>query len=253
MDATYDGAPLEKWHAAPPPEPHEKKSRLEIGELLSHARGPTPPTAAVAPAPPRASAADEPTENPPVVRRGFAAELLEVEGDARSLARRAALGLGLASLYGLALGAREGGIALLVHALGVPAAQLAVALLGLPALFILLALLDAPLTARRALGAAVRGIASSGLVLAGLAPLAALYVVTSASPAAAATAAALGLAFGGLLGLRHLLSTLREALEGADRATHTMATLAQVAFGLFALLLGWRVWSALLPLVGGAS
>ena len=129
---------------------------------------------------------------------------------------------------------------------------LGTAALGLPALYIVLALFNAPLSIERASGAAVRGIASAGLSLAGLAPLAALYVVTSSSDAAAATAGACGLVAGGLLGLRHLTATLREALEAADSATRFVAGLAQLGFSLFAALLAWRVWSALLPLVGGA-
>ena len=41
--------------------------------------------------------------------------------------------------------------------------------------------------------------------------------------------------------------------QGAqDSATRVVATIAQLGFGLFAILLGWRVWTGLLPLVGGA-
>ena len=90
-------------------------------------------------------------------------------------------------------------------------------------------------------------------MLAGLAPLAALYVVTSSNTSAAALAGTCGLALGGLLGLRHLVATLREALADADSATRLMAFVTQIGFGVFALVLGWRVWSALLPILGGAS
>ncbi len=186
-------------------------------------------------------------------RRGWTAALLDVQTDWRGLARRAALGAALSSTYGVALGAREGGLAMLRHAAGVPAALFAVCALGLPALYIVLALFDAPLSPKRALGAAARGCASAGLVLAGLAPLAALYVVGSESDAGAATAGMLGLAIGGLLGLRHLVSTLRDALQKSDSATRVMAGFAQIAFALFAIVLAWRVWAAMLPLVGGAS
>ena len=213
------------------------------------ARRPMPPPAAAG----GMAARNIVDPNGPRIRPSWAAELLETEGDWRALARRGATGALLAAGYGLALGAREGGSALLVHALGVPAALVAVSLLGLPALYIVLALFDAPLSPRKAAGAAVRGIASGGLALAGLAPLAALYVVTSSTAGAAAIAGGLGLALGGLLGLRHLTATLREALDGADSATRFMAGLSQVGFGLFAVLLAWRVWSALLPLLGGVS
>ncbi len=211
----------------------------------------------VAPAPPEPAA---PSSSPPAaapegprIRPSWAAELLSIEGGARALGRRALVGVGLAALYGLALGAREGGAALLTHALGVPAAIVAVIGLGLPALYILLALFDAPLSVEKAMAAAARGVASAGLALAGLAPLAALYVVTSGSAEGAGVAGALGLGLGGALGLRHLVSTLRAALAQADSATRLLATGAQIGFALFALVLAWRVWGALLPVVGGAS
>jgi hypothetical protein len=187
------------------------------------------------------------------VRPGWTSQLLETEGSALALARRAAIGGGLAAIYGLALGSREGGLSILTHAVGVPAALFAVALLGVPALYIVLALFDAPLSPRKAVAAAVRGCASAGLVLAGLAPLAAIYVLGSESAEGAGVAAAIGLALGGLLGLRHLSATLKEALARADSATRFMAVLAQIAFALFAIMLAWRVWSALLPMIGGGA
>lgn len=186
-------------------------------------------------------------------RAGWTATLLDVHVEWRALAQRALAGAGLAALYGVALGAREGGLAMLTHALGVPAAILAVCVLGVPALYIVLGFFDAPLSPKKAVGAAVRGCASAGLVLAGLAPLCALYVVGSETAEGAAMAGTLGLALGGALGLRHLVATLREALAEADSATRLMATLAQLAFSLFAVILAWRVWAALLPLVGGES
>lgn len=235
-------ATLESWSPAPVPESEDASPPRAEDEDV---HGPTPPKPAVT--------TDEPPYEPPRVRPNWALDLLEAEGDWRALARRAATGMGLAALYGVALGAREGGSAMLVHAAGVPAALLAVAAVGLPALYILLALFDTPLSPRKAASAAVVGTASSGLVLAGLAPLAALYVVTSSNTEAAALAGTCGLLLGGILGLRNLVATLRESLAEADSATRTMALAAQLGFGLFAIVLGWRVWSALLPILGGAS
>lgn len=237
-------AAIQDWKPAPVP-PIEPTSR-------TNDHFDEPPE--VRPQPPASVAENnEPAYEEPRVRPSWARELLDTSGDWRALARRGATGIGLASLYGVALGAREGGASMLIHAVGVPAALLAVAAVGLPALYILLALFDTPLSPRRAAGAAVVGMASSGLVLAGLAPLAALYVVTSSTVEAAAMAATFGLILGGLLGLRHLVATLAEELAKADSATRAMAVVAQLGFGVFAIVLGWRVWSALLPLVGGAS
>jgi len=198
-----------------------------------------------------AHATPTPTPPPLRIRPSWAQELLEADGGTLSLVRRTGTGLGLAAIYGAALGTRAGGWALLTHAIGVPAALLAIGLVGLPSLYIVLALFDAPLSIEGAARAAVRGIASSGLVLAGLAPLTALYVVTSASGGAAGIAGTLGLVIGGFLGLRHLVMALGEALKDADSATRHFAMVAQLGFGVFAVLLGWRIWSGLLPLVGG--
>ncbi|MFK7992369.1 MAG: hypothetical protein AB8I08_40485, partial [Sandaracinaceae bacterium] len=195
-------------------------------------------------------AVDVPSERR--IRPSAAGTLLRDTHDWKGLARRAAAGAGLSMVYGVALGAREGGLDLVLHAVGVPSALLAVTLLGLPALYIVLALFNAPLSLRRAGSAAARGIASAGIVLAGLSPLAALFVVTSSSSEGAAIAGGLGLCVGGALGLRHLASTLSEALRDADSATRTVAGFAQLGFVFFAALLAWRVWGALLPLLGGA-
>lgn len=244
-----------------PPAPHAPpwvSHEDEADEPVSPGPGSSPPrspSTAFTPAPPGPPTAGEPQRQAgiaPPEPPTWAGELLSGEGDLRALARRSLLGVLLACAYGVALGAREGGASLFVHALGVPAALVAVALVGLPSLCIVLALFGAPLSLDRAALAAARGLASAGLVLAGLAPLAAFYVVTSASPIAAALAASLGLVVGGALGLRHLVLTLREALEEASPMTRAWATVCQLGFGVFAVLLGWRVWGAMLPLVGGA-
>src|SRR5262249_46604666 len=73
---------------------------------------------------------------------GWTAELLVDDPNAslRDLARRGALGLGLSAFYGLALGARQGGKQLLVHALGVPLGLLLVVLVGAPSMFVFLSM-----------------------------------------------------------------------------------------------------------------
>src|SRR6185312_8498155 len=138
-------------------------------------------------------------------------------------AGRFAVGLGLAAIYGAALGARAGGAALLGHAVGVPAALLAAFGLGTPALTIALAFFDAPVDPPAAAAAAARGVASAGIVLAGLAPAAALFVVSSERPGAAALAAGIGLAAGFTLGLgrfyREIAATLSRAPLGTRSAS----------------------------------
>jgi hypothetical protein len=173
---------------------------------------------------------------------------------ARELARFAG-GLGLASLYGLAIGAREGGRALLDNALGAPSAMLAVGALGVPSFAIVLALMNAPVDGLRLAAVTSRATATTGLVLAGLAPAAALFAVTSSTHEAAAWTALLGLLVGGALGLGRLLVGLRRALSGADSATRLLGTVASGGFGMFAIALAARLWATALPaltLTGGA-
>lgn len=186
--------------------------------------------------------------------RTFAGEALATEGDARALARRATIGLALASIAGLAMGARQGLPSMGAHAAGVPLALIAVVALGVPSLYVVLALVGASLEPRRALAAAGRGIAASGLVLAGLAPAVALFVVTSAGAGAAALSSAAALALGGAIGLGHLAREVHGALSGAAIGTRIAAAGALAVFGVFAVVLAARVWGALLPvLIGGAS
>ncbi|AUX44298.1 uncharacterized protein SOCE26_057620 [Sorangium cellulosum] len=168
---------------------------------------------------------------------------------------RFGVGLGLASLYGVALGARRGGVSLVEHAVGVPAAMVAVACLGVPALTIVLTLFNAPLDPPRALSATARAAAATGLALGGLAPAAALFVVTSETRATAAIMALLGLAAGGAIGLRVLLRDLKAALGRDGNVLGRAASgAAFLGFAAFAVALSLRVWLDALPLFnGGAS
>jgi hypothetical protein len=187
---------------------------------------------------------------------GFTAALLAPTNTfrLRAEAERFGIGVGLAALYGLALGARHGGLSLFKHAVGVPAAMIAVAGLGVPALTIVLTLFDAPIAPPRALSAAARAAATTGLVLGGLAPSAALFVITSDSWITAALLGALGLVIGGAIGLRCLIRDLTDALGEASLMTKTASAAALLGFTLFAVALAARVWWSSLPILrGGVS
>jgi hypothetical protein len=190
---------------------------------------------------------------------GWAGRLLRTEGGtrgSRAEAVRFGAGLGLAAVYGLALGARGGGAALFVNALGTPAALLAVGAVGVPAFAIVLALLNAPIDGARLTEVTARAVATTGLVLAGLAPAALLFALTSSTQGAATATATLGLLLAGVLGLTQLLVGLQRAIASADDGTRFLALLASLGFGLFAIALAARVWSTTLPalaLGGGAS
>jgi hypothetical protein len=169
----------------------------------------------------------------------------------RGEASRFATGLGLAAIYGLALGTRQGKVDLFTHALGVPAAVLAVALLGVPALYLVLALFDAPVAPTRVLSVTARSVARAGLVMAGLAPASALLVTSSDQPGTAAAAAVVGLAVGGGIGVVGLLRELNGALVGEGHGKRLVAASASLGFAVFAVALAVRIWGSSLSLLGG--
>lgn len=230
----------------PPSSRHSHEDLVTAATLVSSAPAEREET-------PRAETA--PSVPPPVaIPPSWTADLL-AEDAAPALRREAtrfAVGLGLAAVYGLAIGARTGGFSLVRHAIGVPTALLAAFGVGVPALYIFLALVDAPVAPGAMAAAATRATASAGLVLAGLAPAAALFVVTSERPGAAALAASVGLALGGAFGLGNVVSDLRKAIADARVTTRFTSDLAFGAFGLFAIVVALRVWASLLPVLGGA-
>jgi hypothetical protein len=169
------------------------------------------------------------------------------------LGRRAAFGLGLSSLYGVALGARHGGKALLAHAIGVPLGLLLVGAVGAPSLFVFLSMCRAPIDARGVASTAARGVGSAGLLLAGLAPAAALFVVSSETPLAASSAVVIGLLLGGGVALvRTTWEIFRSAARG-HAGSFFGGTAVAVGFSVFAVALAVRIWWAVLPILRGVS
>lgn len=223
----------------------------------------SPPPDAAATASEAALAAAEPAVAPPAepaapswtagfLAAGPAEAAAGADVDLQTEATRFAAAAGLSALYGVALGVREGGAAIVRHALGVPAALLAVAGLGVPALYILLALFDAPLEPPRVAASASRAAASAGLLLAGLAPAAALFVVSSEGADGAALVGAAGLVLGGLAGISRLLHELGRGLGGASEVARAASGISFAAFALFATALAARVWWSTLPILRGA-
>lgn len=162
-------------------------------------------------------------------------------------------GLGLAAIYGLALGARGGGTQLLRHALGAPLGLLVVATLAAPSLFVRLALMDAPLRPAQMVGAVAQSTFAAGLVLAGLAPAAAMLVVSIESAPAAAWMSGLGLWLAGGIGLVNLFGALSAGMAGASLSLRSRAFVSIAIFAVLACALSARTWGAWLPLLGGAS
>jgi hypothetical protein len=165
--------------------------------------------------------------------------------------RRMGVGVGLSALFGAALGLRTGGAGILFHALGVPAGLLAAAGIAVPAFAIVLALADAPIDARTLAAATTRGVAKAGLVLGGLAPAAALYVVTVEDALTVSIVGFGGLLLAGLIASASFASDLAPSIASAKRGTRAAMWMAMPAFRMFAAVLALRVWWLTLPLLGG--
>jgi hypothetical protein len=166
---------------------------------------------------------------------------------------RAGAGIGLAAVYGLALGARGGGAGLLRHAAGASVTLAILSVTLVPALFVALALTEAPVAPGELLSAAARALAATGLVLASVAPAAALLVVTIGNPDAAAVVGWLGLALAGGLGVLAFASAMRGHLAHASAVVALKSYVALLGFGVLTLALAVRLFGALLPVLAGAS
>jgi hypothetical protein len=172
------------------------------------------------------------------------------------LVERAAIGLALSLLFGLALGMHRGGLALLTHALAIPGGLLLTTCVSIPSLYIMLSMLGAPLRLELLLAAVSTAIHYAGRVLAGLSPIAALLVVTIREPIALALVAKCGLELAGVLSLYRLVAAVRQA----NAASGSIPVAAQTKYGLvlcgfvvLALNLAQMAFSTLLPVLRGVS
>jgi hypothetical protein len=130
--------------------------------------------------------------------------------------------------------------------------MIVVACFGVPALYILLAMVDAPVLPGPLAAATSRALGRTGIVLAGLAPGAALFMVTSTSDAAVRMVAVVGLTIGGGVGLRALVRELGEAAT-TSRSTRYASLGIAGAFTAFAVALAMRLWESFLPVLGGGA
>jgi hypothetical protein len=170
-----------------------------------------------------------------------------------ALLRRLGAALALSAVFGIALGLRRGGLALPLHGVGVPLGFAVVALIVAPAFFIGLLHTGLRVSAQQVGDALSRAAATSGLVLAALAPLAALVVVTSETAVWAATFAWLGLTLAGALGLRQLARDVARLLADEPLARWFWVWCATSCFALVSALLSMRVWASALPVLGGGA
>lgn len=165
--------------------------------------------------------------------------------------QRLAVATGLASLFGAALGLRAGGAAIVAHAFGVSTGILAVCGLAVPALAIILALVNASVDAFGLARATSRAASAAGLLLAGLAPGAALFALTVEDAISVTLIGAGGLGLAGVLGMRSFVHALAPQIHGSDGRARRLSMVAFPLFLVFAAILGARIWWVMLPIVRG--
>jgi hypothetical protein len=166
--------------------------------------------------------------------------------------RRLGTGLGLAALFGGALGLRVGGAGLLPNALGAAAGLIAVAAVAVPSLAIALALANVPVDARALGRATSRAVAKAGLVLAGLAPAALLYTVTVEDGITVTIVGFGSLLLAGAIAVASFRKDLEGPMREAPARTMAMQVFAIPAFVIFAATLALRVWFLTFPILAGA-
>jgi len=171
--------------------------------------------------------------------------------DVRREAARLGAGLGLAALFGASLGLRVGGASIAQHALGATAGLVAVAAVAAPAFSVVLALLDAPTDSVALARSTASAIARAGLVLGGLAPAAALYVLTVEDGVTATGTAVVGFVLSGLIAGSSLSRDLRAQAAAGSAAAQRWLRVAVPLFLVFAAMLAWRVWWLALPILRG--
>jgi hypothetical protein len=164
-------------------------------------------------------------------------------------ARRMFLAAAFASLFGIALGLRKGGVSILVGAVGAPAGIVAVAAVAVPAFAIVLALANAPLDAMDLARATSRAAMRAGLLLAGLAPGVALLVVTCEEAITVDVMGFGALVFAGGVAAYAFAAELRPLLVAAPRMTRAALSVVLPAFLVFAAVLAARVWWLALPML----
>jgi hypothetical protein len=167
--------------------------------------------------------------------------------------RRLALAASLSAVFGVSLGLRHGGLSLAWGAMGAPLGIVAVGALAAPALGILLALANAPVDALDLARATSRAAAKAGLLLAGVAPAAALFVVT-VEDAITVTIVGFGaLILAGVVAARSFQHDLEPMLAKAPVSQRAVVRIAIWTFLAFAGALALRVWWLALPMLTVAS
>ncbi len=192
----------------------------------------------------------------------FAGRLLDAErendGASESVVAREMLrvvsGLSLSAIFGAAIGARGGFASALIHAMRTPVVVAAVVALAVPALWVGVTYFGGKLAPSQVARLAGIVTAKIGLLLAGFAPIALLYVATSDSVFSRSAVALVPLAVGAIFGVRDAANRVWDNTTGDVNGTNALGVVAVIgAYSLFALVLGLRLAFRLLPVLTGGS
>jgi hypothetical protein len=188
---------------------------------------------------------------PPPQTRSLASTMLEVAPSSTWLdeARRIAVAASLSAVFGVALGLRHGGFSLAWGAMGAPLGIVAVGALAAPALAILLALANAPVNALDLARATTRATVKAGLLLAGVAPATALFVVTVEDAITVTIVGFSALILAGIVAARSFQHDLEPMLAKAPATQRAVVRVAIWTFLAFAGALALRVWWLALPML----
>ena len=156
---------------------------------------------------------------------------------------------GFASVFGVALGLRHGGLSILQGALGAPAGILAVAAVAVPAFAIVLALANAPLQAMQLAQATTRAAMRAGIFLAGVGAGRGAARRDGGGVPDGRRLRLRGLVFAGWIAARSFSADLRPARKAAPAVTRALLAFALPGFLLFAAVLAARVWWLALPML----
>ncbi len=198
---------------------------------------PAPPRAIPAPIPPPApAAAPDPIETSPWLA-GLAAD-----ASLAASARRAGTGLVLTLPFTIAAGLRaERPVEALVAALSLPVGLAMIALVGVAASTLGVSLASVPLEPAQAATIASRGVFRTGVLLAGLAPVTALWVA-GGRPLEGLFAGTVAIAVAGASGIGTIARGLLGATAETDGTWRGAAVLVALLFVLFSLVVGVRLW-----------
>lgn len=167
-----------------------------------------------------------------------------------SSARRAGLGLALTLPFAVAAGLRAPSLSTAaVASLSLPIGLAMIALVGVAASSLGVSMTSAPLAPTEAVAIASRGLFRVGVLLVGLAPVTALWVA-GGRPLEGLLAATLAVGISGAAGIGAIVRGLVVTTSEPDGTWRVGAVVVALLFGLFALVVGLRVWLGALDGLG---